>query len=138
MNDRVKYWKDRRYTAWYDPEYQLSDAYAEHAQIDKKLLKYIEEIRNSIHAQGMQNPLQVTIKNGKATIHPGKCRAAALKALGRTHAPALVVNYDRVVDKHAIPEGCVFFDSLEDVQSYFTGDCVVEMSYRWLTVKKKK
>lgn len=116
----------------------MKDAFAEHMQMDDKLKRYIEDIKISIWTEGLKNPLLVTIKHGKATIHPGKCRTAALKRLGRAHAPAVVVDFDRICDSDGIPPGCTFLDDVAEVQSLFEGDCVVEMSHRGLTVKKTR
>lgn len=106
--------------------------------MDDRLRAYIEEIKISIWEKGLENPLLVTIKGGKATIHPGKCRTAALLSLGRTKAPAVVVDFDRIVDSDGIPDGCTFLDSVEATKALFSGDCRVEMSHRGLTVKKAR
>jgi len=132
----IKYWNQRRYTAWFNPEYRIEDADYSHADYDERLEHLVEGLRRDIEQNGMQNPLLVTRKGDKWIIHPGKCRAKALVQLGETHAPAVVVDYNRVGDASSIPEGCEFLDSVERVQELFTGDCVVEMSHRWLTVKK--
>jgi len=103
---------------------------------DKKLLEYIEVLKTSILSEGLLNPLLVTIKDGRTTIHPGKCRARALLELGWEYAPAVVVDFSRVVDASSLDKTCVFLDDKDDVASLFTGDCAVEMSYKGLVVKK--
>jgi hypothetical protein len=138
MSKQIKNWHQRRYTAWYDPAFRITSAFYEHMAEDDRLRAYIEHIKISIWEKGLENPLLVTRKNGKSTIHPGKCRAKALLSLGRSIAPAVVVDFDRIVDSDGIPEGCTFLDNLEDAQSWFSGDCVVEMTHRGLTVKKKR
>ena len=136
--DAIKYWSQRRYSAHYDPRYKIADAYHAHAAVDAKLRRFIEDLKIDIFSHGMKNPLLVTIKDGKATIHPGKCRAAALKGLGRSYAPALVVNFDDPKGDREIAPQCVPITSKEQAQSYFSEDCLVEMSHRGLTVKKKR
>lgn len=136
MSD-VKYWNNRRYTAWYDPQFEIDSAYYEHAEPnDPKIRRLVEELAEDIYHVGLRNPLQVVIKEGKTTIHPGKCRAKALKALGRTHAPAIVINYDVILQEDAIPKNCTMITSREQIQGYFGYDCQVEMSHRFLTIKK--
>ena len=134
----MKYWTQRRYTPHYNPKYVINDAYHAHSAVDLKLKRYIERISADIWHRGMINPLLVTIKQGKATIHPGKCRAAALKRLGRRHAPAVVVDFDDPQGNKELPEYCVPITSKEQAQSYFSEDCLVEMSHRGLTVKKAR
>ena len=140
MYNSIKYWNQRRYTAWYNPSFFIDDAYYEHASEDDRIRAYIEHIRKSIAADGLQNPLLVTRKAGTGwIIHPGKCRAKALKQLGYDTAPAIVVDYmNPHLGANEVPEGCIYLYSPEQVANYLSGDCVVEMSHRWLTVKKKR
>ena len=105
---------------------------------DRKVLAYIQELKRDILANGLLNPLLVTIKDGRTTIHPGKCRARALLELGWEYAPAVVVDFSRVVDSTSLDKTCVFLDDPDHVASLFTGDCAVEMSYKGLVVKKKR
>lgn len=134
----IKYWHQRRYTAWFDPEFEIDSADYSHADYNSKLERQVEALSADIAKYGLINPLLVTRKNGKKIIHPGKCRAKALKLLGISHAPAVVVDYDRVVESDAIPAGCKFLDSVEQTSELFRGDCRVEMSHRVLTVKKSR
>ena len=134
-----KYWNQRRYTAWFTPLYRIRDAQYEHVDPSAVHLRpYIEEIKDSILVEGLHNPLCVTIKDGKARVHPGKCRAMALLELGWEEAPAIVVNYDAIMEKEQIEQPSIFLDDPEQAQSFFSGDCVVEMSHRFFTVKKRK
>lgn len=134
----MKYWNQRRYTAWFHPEFEIKSADYSHSDYDERLRHYVEQLKEDISKHGMHNPLLVTRKNGKWIIHPGKCRAKALLQLGYTHAPAVVVDYDAVYGSDRIPAGGTFLDNLEDTQALFSGDCRVEMSHRWLTVKKAR
>jgi len=133
----IKWWSKRRYTAWYTPLYRIRDADYQHCPPEEpRLIEYIKEIKHSILAEGLLNPLLVTIRPEGATIHPGKCRAKALLELGWEYAPAVVVDFTRVVDASSLGKWCVFLDDKEAISSLFTGDCVVEMSYKGLVVKK--
>lgn len=133
----VKYWNQRRYTAWYTPQFRIRDATYEHSDPSGKHLRpFIDSLKESILVEGLKNPLLVTVTNEHTTIHPGKCRAKALLELGWEYAPAVVVDYRRVVGPDALDDGCIFLDNPEHVKQYFRDDCVVEMSHRWLTIKK--
>jgi hypothetical protein len=134
----MKYWNQRRYTAWYDPEFEIDSADYTHSACDDRLRNFVEQLRLDIKINGLKNPLLVTINGGKAVIHPGKCRAKALRLLFRHHAPAVVVDFDRIMNEEDIAPGCTFLDTKEKVEKLFSGDCRVEMSHRGLTIKKAK
>ena len=127
-----------RYTAWYDPAFVFRNAEYEHAAISPKLIEYIREIREDIRINGLKNPLFVTIKNTRITIHPGKCRAKALDALGWETAPAIICNYDWPgFQWENIPAGSTAIGSPEQAQKYLGEDQVAQMSHRFFTVKKR-
>ena len=134
----IKYWNQRRYTAWFDPDFPIESADYSHADENDRLRVIIAELKEDIRVNGLQNPLLVTIKDNGAVIHPGKCRSKALLALGRRYAPAVVVDFRGVYGPSAIADGCTFLSDPEHVASYFAGDCQVEMSHRGLTVKKAR
>lgn len=134
----IKYWNQRRYTAWFDAEYRFLDAEFEHSDYDERLRNYVEHLRRDIEQNGLKNPLLVTRRNDKWIIHPGKCRAKALRSLGWETAPAVVVDFQRIVESDGIPDGCEFLDNVERVRELFTGDCRVEMSHRGLVIKKAR
>jgi ParB-like chromosome segregation protein Spo0J len=119
--------------------YRIEDAEFEHADpTGKHLRPYIDGLKESILVEGLHNPLLVSIREDGPHIHPGKCRAKALLELGWTHAPAVVVDYRRVVDADAIEQPSVFLEDIEEVAKLFSGDCVVQMCHRWLTIKKTR
>lgn len=127
-----------RYTAWFDPDFELDSAEYQHAAEDRKLRDFVVELAADIRQRGLINPLQVEIKNGRTIVHPGKCRAKALKMLGIDRAKAIVINYDLPgYQAHRIPEGCTALGKPSHVQRYFDSNYVVQMSHRWLTIKKK-
>lgn len=130
----IKYWQNRRYTAWFTPEFDLDSVDASHAEVTPRIERLVERIAADIFSVGLLNPIQVVIKNGVTTVHPGKCRVAALKKLGRRYAPAIVVNYD--LPGGSSPAGTEFLSSKAQVEAKFTADVRVEMSHRHLTTKK--
>ena len=127
-----------KYTAWYDPEFKLDSAEYQHAAEDSALREFVAELAADIKERGLRNPIQVEVKNGRTIIHPGKCRAKALISLGRETAPAIVINYDLPgYQANRIPQHCTALGKPSQVQRYFESDYVVQMSTRWLTIKKK-
>jgi len=136
---KPKWWSRRKYTAWYNPLYPIREALWEHVDPSARHLRpYIDSLKESILVEGMHNPLLVTIQDGITRIHPGKCRATACLELGWEKVPAVVVDYNRDASSDVVPAGCMFLDDMDEVQSLFSGDAVVEMSHRWLTIKKKR
>ena len=134
---KPKYWHQRKYTLWYDPAFDIQSAKYQHASpTDKRLRAYIDEIKQDIQENGLINPVVVTVRDGIAALHPGKCRANALLELGETTIPAVVASYSRVVDADAIPDGCKFLDDIDEVQQLFSRDNVVYMDHRFFNVTK--
>lgn len=136
---RLKFWHQRRYTAWYVPQYRIEDGDYSHSAEDDRLRDVIRLLKCDIFTRGLQNPLMVTRFRGKEIIHPGKCRAKALRGMGRTYSPAVVVNNDepRAKRLRGYPEA-VRLTNQEQAQAYFKEDCVVEMDHRFFCVKKKR
>ena len=125
-----------RYTAWYDPAFPIREADYSHSQADKKLEAVIADLIEDIKQNGLRNPILVTCKHTKWVIHPGKCRAKALLALGHDTAPAIVVDYDLPgFQWQYIPDGCTALGSQSQVNQRLDKDQRAKMSHRWLTVK---
>jgi hypothetical protein len=128
-----------RYTAWYDPDFDIEGADYSHQEDPNKLEMFIRDLTADIDQNGMRNPVQVVIKQGKAHFHPGKCRVKAMKRLGHTRIPAVVVNYDWPGFLwQRIPPGCTALGKPSQVQKYFDNDTVVQMDHRFLQIKKKQ
>ena len=126
-----------KYTAWYDPEFPLEAAEGKHAAVDSRLEAFIDELTEDIRQNGLKNPVVVTVKNQRWTFHPGKCRVKALKRLGYTSVPAIVVNYDLPgYQANMIPQHCRAIDKPSTVYQLMGGDCEVFMNHRVLNVKK--
>lgn len=134
----MKFSSQIRYTAWYDPEFPIDDADSSHAAIDGRLLAYIDELTEDIRENGLRNPVQVVVKHTKRTVHPGKCRVAALRRLGWTTVPAIVVNYDLPgYQSDRIPAHAQALGQQSHVNRLLDDDQVAQMSHRWLQIKKK-
>lgn len=128
-----------RYTAWYDPAFEICRADATHSHVDLKLLGYINELVADIDQHGLRNPVLATCKNEKWIIHPGKCRVAAVRRLGWDTIPAIVVNYDLPgYQTDRIPQhpGVRALGSQSQVNQFLDSDCRAKMCHRWLTIKK--
>ena len=133
----MKFQNQIRYTAWFDPEFPIDAADATHAAVDSKLLQYIAELTEDIRQHGLRNPLQVICKHTKWTVHPGKCRHAALKQLGYDSFPAIVVDYDLPgFQAEYIPEHCQALGQQSHVNRLLDKDQRAQMSHRWLQIKK--
>ncbi len=132
------------YRLWFDPEfdYDAPNVRREHAtslvhrQDDPHIRKDVEGLVASFKerlARGlppMINPLFVTVYEGFYSLHPGKCRAKALKLLGFTSCPALIY----------APSGYAYHAGTELSPSaaakLFTGESFAEYDDRWFAVKR--
>ena len=126
---------ETRYDLYYHPEFSLE--LAEYRHVDERSVRdFIAKIKESIRAEGMHNPLWITVygNNERFVVHPGKCRANALRQLGHTTAPSIIYypwGGRGVEGSELLPS------DLGVVQSYFTGDCKVHMNKRFASVDKQ-
>ena len=128
-----------RYQLYYDPEYDYSAARYKHVGPFKNhrtgvlttLGQYVDYLRLNIVSEGLHNPVQVTYQCGSIHLHPGKSRVAALKQLGRSTVPAIIVDYSKDYRGKAKPL------ALEDVDILLSDDCVAEYDHRFFNIKKR-
>jgi len=126
--------RDRyNYNLYYAPALPIDSLDRFHRDPEKELLKFVKTITAHIAKFGLQNPPCVQRRKGVLEVRPGKCRVSAMRALGFDTIPALIVDYDQSVPMAG-------WDPLphdrDIVQTIFSGDCIVEMSRRFCTVKK--
>lgn len=117
-----------RYKLFWDPQFEIDRAYFQHAQ---EPTEFIQRLSEDIRKNGLLNPLFVTKTDDRLVIHPGKCRAKALKLLGLHFAPAIIWTPDGRI--HA---GCEQI-SPGDAAGRFRGDVVCEYDHRFFAVKKR-
>ena len=125
-----------RYNLYYVPEFPL-DQLEFWREPERELEKFISTIREHIRQFGLQNPPTVCRWQGRYDVRPGKCRVRAYRELGHDSIP--VVLWDRdMTDIRTLPEGSVRlpFDRQHIQDTYYSGDCVVEMDRRFFNVKK--
>jgi hypothetical protein len=96
----------------------------------------LTKLEGNIRSQGLLNPALVTWKNGCFHLHPGKCRAFALKNLGIDTIPAIVVWYQRT--PHPIITAEYEIRSAEQLKEHFQGDIAPEMTRRGIRTPKKR
>lgn len=122
--------KPRRYKLFFDPDFVIDSANYEHAA---EPTEFISRLTENIRVNGLLNPLFVTrYSDDHMVIHPGKCRAKALKSLGRSTAPAVVWTPDGRI----LPE--LEQITPECAAGLFSGDVVVEYCHRFFAVKKRR
>ncbi len=122
-----------RYKLYYDEYFDYSTVTHKHVERCRRLNGYIEYLRLSILSEGLHNPVQVHWRTERPHIHPGKSRVAALKLLGRTTVPAIIVTKEGLYK----PTKGVIEISPEDAQSYLSDDCVAEYDHRNFNIKKR-
>ena len=122
----------RRYTAYYVEKLPL-----EQVDIDKpnekdlRLRDAINQARIDIYHGGIIRPMVVYKNDGKSTA--GGVYAQALKGLGRTFVPAIIVDYDDPEDLPGKP-----VRSIKDAKRYFPADYDVYMTHKDFSVKKRQ
>ena len=86
------------YDLYYDPEFEFDapgiDTDTKFKTSTKRgyMERRIPKLVSSIKAVGLTNPLYVEIRPKGTVVHPGQTRCRALRVLGRTTAPALIVD----------------------------------------------
>jgi len=122
-----------RYKLYYDPEFEYATVTYAHVESCRRLSGYIDYLALSISSKGLRNPVQVHWCSDRPHIHPGKSRVAALKQLGRTTVPAIIV----AKGGHYKPSKTAIEIQPESVQdTYLSGDCVAEYDHRNFNIKK--
>ena len=76
------------YGLYYDPAFEIRSA--SYLHIGYTPTEEIEGLMRDIPLNGLRNPLFVFAQEGNLVIHPGKCRAQALLALGIERAKAVI------------------------------------------------
>ena len=147
VNDRIRRANGtpvrRNWTAWFDPrfEYDRSEINGvpyiwQHIDPEDRRLKgEIERLEQNIASRGLRNPVLVVRKNGVWHLHPGKCRAQAVKNLGIPVIPAIFVVMRPNI---AIPEGMHEIRSAEQVKELFEGDIAPEVTHRGIRTPKSR
>ena len=144
MSAKDEKWKS--YSAWFVPMWPLADEAFGEQQIwthvdppekwTKNFWRMLEKLKGNIRAQGLLNPVLVYHKNGQYVLHPGKCRAWALKMLGIHYAPAIVCYFDR--DKPKIVPAAYEIRSAAQLNEHFRGDIAPEMTRRGIRTPKMR
>ena len=96
------------YELYYDPEFEFDapgietdTKFVSHSK-KEYMLRRVPKIAKSITAHGMTNPLYVEIRSKGTVVHPGQTRCRALRLLGQTTAPALIVDLEGDYDGTSI------------------------------------
>jgi hypothetical protein len=98
--------------------------------------RFIDKLEGNIRANGLQNPVLVTWRNGRFNLHPGKCRVWCLRNLGINTVPAILVWYGdnlpvRIDTEYEIR-------SAAQLSEHFEGDIAPEMCRRGIRTPKKR
>ena len=144
LSAKDELWK--RYEAWFIRDWPLADTVNDQAQIwthvqppadwSPEFWATLGAVQNSIRKVGLLNPVLVTWKNGSYHLHPGKCRAWALKNLGIDTIPAIVCWYHG--QKPAKMAAEYEIRSAEQLKRHFVGDIAPEMTRRGIRTPKKR
>lgn len=127
---------NRLYRMFHVAEFEIDSARRAHwfgsdGPSDKRIDAEVMRLVDDIEKNGLRNPLFVTMYADFSVIHPGKCRAKALKLLGHDVAPAIIY----------APEGQAYPNGREltpdDAAKHFSDDIVCEYDSRFFAAKRK-
>jgi hypothetical protein len=125
---------DFRYNLYYCPSLELSLLPTWKNPPTKKRDSFVEIMVESIRRHGLRNPPFCSRRGSRWEIRPGKARVHACRALGWTHIPAFIADYDLArppSDWELLP-----YDAEALTKRFYSIDCVVELSRRFASVKK--
>ena len=129
------------FKCWYEPHFPLEGEYLrlncklEHCEMTPRLQGEINELAQNIGRHGLRNPVIVTGMAGMWNLHPGKCRAAAMKMRGFLSIPAVVIDYDH----HLLPDTALYEITTESqFQAHFTGDLEPTFNRRFARTPRKR
>ena len=132
----------KRYVAWFDPafEFQRSEINGtafiwHHMDPENPSTEWeISQLEHNIQEEGLRNPVLISCRNEVWTLHPGKCRAQALKRLKIAIIPAVFADY-RPGAK--VPDGMTEIRSINQLLPLFEGNIVPEMTPKGIRTPKK-
>lgn len=142
LSAKDELWK--RYEAYYIRYWPIADEvggvqqiwrHSEHPSVwSTNFWHFVTKLEGNIRSQGLKNPVLVHFRNGHYHLHPGKCRAFALKNLGIDHIPAIVCwnNQPKPPDIEAEYE----IRSVEQLSAHFQGDIAPEMTRKGIRTPK--
>ena len=96
----------------------------------------LTKLEGNIRSQGLLNPVLVSYRNQQFHLHPGKCRAWALKNLGIDTVPAIVVWHKSTKQPNITAEYEI--RSVEQLKEHFKGDIAPEMTRRGIRTPKRR
>ncbi len=98
--------RQKPYKLYYDAEFVFDRPnvmYKHHSgdpEREARVRLRVESVKRSVPQDGVRNPVIVYMKpDGRFKLHPGKCRITAVRELGWTTIPALIIDkYDMYFD----------------------------------------